>query len=89
LFFNSTSLSSSIPKNCSAGPKEGFFGSVEFLFHGYEIQDAGTKEGGDISLSPHTAPALSDDDVAPVRELSHRGSHSSGGETPLERFAGN
>ena len=40
-------------------------------------------EGGDMSLSPHAAPALSDDDVAPVRELSHRGSHSGGGETPL------
>jgi hypothetical protein len=36
-----------------------------------------------MSLSPHTAPALSDDDAAPVRELSHRGSLSGGGETPL------
>ena len=36
-----------------------------------------------MSLSPHAAPALSDDDVAPFRELSHRGSHSGGGETPL------
>ena len=34
-------------------------------------------------LSPHAAPALSDDDVAPVRESSHRGGHSGGGETPL------
>ena len=41
------------------------------------------KEGGDMSLSPHTAPALSDNDVAPVRGVSHRGSHSGGGETPL------
>jgi hypothetical protein len=57
-------------------------GSVEFLFHGYEIQDVGTNEGGDMSLSPHTAPALSDDDGAPVRGLSHRGSHSGWGETP-------
>jgi len=57
--------------------------SGEFLFHGYEIQDAGTKEGGDMSLSPHAAPALSDDDVAPVRELSQRGSHSGGGEKTL------
>ena len=32
---------------------------------------------------PHAAPALSDNDVAPVRELSDRGSHSGGGETPL------
>jgi len=66
-----------------------FFGSGEFLFHGYEIQDAGTKEGGEMSLSPHAAPALSDDDVAPVREVSHRESHSSGGETPSDRSAGN
>ena len=36
---------------------------------------------------PHAAPALSDDDVAPVRELSHRRSHSGGGETPSERFS--
>ena len=40
-------------------------------------------EGGDMSLSPHAAPALSDDNVAPVRELSRWGSHSGGGETPL------
>jgi len=40
-----------------------------------------------MSLSPHAAPALSDDDVAPVRELSHRGSHSGGGETPFKRLA--
>jgi hypothetical protein len=32
---------------------------------------------------PHTAPALSDDDVAPVWGLSYRGSHSGGGETPM------
>ena len=38
------------------------------------------KEG--IVPSPHSAPALSEDGVAPVRGLSHRGSHS-GGETPL------
>ncbi len=44
-------------------------------------------EGGDMSLSPHASPALSDDDVAPVRELSHWGSHSGGGETPSERSA--
>ena len=43
-------------------------------------------EGGDMSLSPHTAPALSDDDVASVRELSHLGSHSGGGETPFQRL---
>ena len=36
-----------------------------------------------MSLSPHATPALSDDDVAPVRELSHRGSHSGRGEIPL------
>jgi hypothetical protein len=46
-------------------------------------------EGGNMSLSPHAAPALSDDDVAPVRELSHRESHSDGGEAPSERLAGN
>ena len=32
---------------------------------------------------PPFRPALSDDDVLPVRELSHRGSHSSGVETPV------
>jgi hypothetical protein len=42
-----------------------------------------------MSLSPHTAPALSDDDVAPVRGLSHRRSHSGGDETPSERLACN
>jgi hypothetical protein len=62
-------------------------GSGEFLFQGYEIHDAGTNEEGDMSLSPHTAPALSDDDGAPVWELSHRGSHSGGGEDPFERLA--
>jgi len=34
-------------------------------------------------LSPHTAPAMCDNDVLPVRELSHSGSHNSGGETPV------
>jgi len=33
-----------------------------------------------MSLSPHAAHALSDDDVAPLQELSHRGSRSGGGE---------
>ena len=47
------------------------------------FQEAGTKEGGDMSLSPHAAPALSDDDIALVWVLSQRGSHSGGGETPL------
>ena len=42
-----------------------------------------------MSLSPHAAPAQSDDDAAPVREESHRGSHSGGSETPSGRFAGN
>jgi hypothetical protein len=31
----------------------------------------------------HTTPALSDDDEVPVWILSHQGSHSGGGETPL------
>jgi len=35
---------------------------------------------------PHTAPALSDDDVAPVYGLSPRRSHSHGDETPFERI---
>jgi len=34
-------------------------------------------------LSPHTASALSDDDVAPVRVLSYQGSHSGRGESPF------
>jgi len=53
------------------------------------IQDAGTNEGGDMSLSPHAAPALGDDYGAPVLELSHRASHSGGGETPFPRLACN
>jgi len=40
-------------------------------------------EGGDMSLSPHTVPVLSDHDVVPVRSLSHRGSHKSAGVEPL------
>jgi len=32
-------------------------------FHGYEIFGCGTNEGGDMDLSPHAAPALSDDDA--------------------------
>jgi len=35
-----------------------------------------------MGLSPYTAPPLSDDDVAPVRGLSHQGSHSGGGQNP-------
>ena len=69
--------------------QKGKIGSVEFLFPWYEIQDAGTNEGGDSACPPHTAPELSDDDVAPLRELLHWGSHSGGGETPLERLACN
>jgi hypothetical protein len=60
-----------------------------FLFHGYEIQDAGSNEGEDMSLYPRTALALSDDDVAPVLELSHEGSHSREEWNSLERLAGN
>jgi len=54
-------------------------GSVKFLFNGYEIQDAGTNEGGDMSLSPHAALALSVDVGAPVRELSHGGEATAAG----------
>jgi hypothetical protein len=60
-----------------------------FLFMDMKFLDAGTNEGRDMSLSPHAAPALSDEDVTPVREVSHRGSHSSGGETPFQRLADN
>jgi len=35
--------------------------------------DADMNEGGDMNLSPHSASALNDDNIAPVRELSHRG----------------
>lgn len=42
-----------------------------------------------MRLSPHTAPALSDDGVAPVQELSHSGEEPRGDYTPSERFAGN
>jgi len=36
-----------------------------------------------MNLSTHAAPALSDDEVAPIRELSHRGSRSGGVEIAL------
>ena len=39
-------------------------------------------EGGDMSLSSHAAPALSDDEVAPVRDLSHRGATVAGVKRP-------
>jgi hypothetical protein len=51
-----------------------YFGSGEIFFYGYEIQDAGTNKGGDMSLSLHAAPVLSDDDASPAREVSHQGS---------------
>ena len=38
---------------------------------------------------PPYRPALSDDYGEPVQVLSHRGSHSGGGETPVKRFARN
>jgi hypothetical protein len=47
-----------------------------------DIQDAGTMKRGPC-LSSHTAPALSDDDVAPVRGYRMRGEPSSGGEIPV------
>jgi hypothetical protein len=50
-------------------------------------QCTGMGEGRGQCLSPHAAPAFSDDDVTPVREVSHRGSHSGGGETPLRAFS--
>ena len=37
-----------------------------------------------MSLSPHSFPALSDNDIVPVRVLSYWGSHCGGGETPVE-----
>jgi len=40
-----------------------------------------------MSLSPHTAAALSDDDGAPVQGLSHWESQSGWGETPSGRLA--
>ncbi len=43
---------------------------------------AGTIKEGTVPV-PHTAPAVSDDNVLPVQGLSHRGNHSGGGETPL------
>jgi len=67
--------------------KRGYSGSAAFLFHGYEIRDSGINEGGDMSLSPDTAPALGDDDVAHVLEVSHRESHSGRDETPSGRSA--
>ena len=38
--------------------------------------------GGDMSLSPHATPVLSHDDVAPVWEVSHRGSPTAAGVKP-------
>jgi hypothetical protein len=48
---------------------------------------AGTIKEGTVPV-PHTAPAVSDDNVLPVQGLSHRGSHSGGG-NPLGRLACN
>ena len=42
----------------------------------------GYDDGGEC-LPPHAAPAVSDDDVVPVRDLSHRWRHIDGGETPM------
>jgi hypothetical protein len=39
-------------------------------------------DGGDSACAPHAAPALSDDNVAPVRELSHRGATAAGVKPP-------
>ena len=50
----------------------------------YEIQDAGTNEGGDSACPPMPPLRWAMMKVAPVRELSHRGSHSGGGETPFQ-----
>ena len=58
-------------------------GSVEFLFHEYEIQDSGKNEGGDSACPPMPPLRWAMMKVAPVRELSYRGSQSGGGETPL------
>jgi hypothetical protein len=35
---------------------------------------------------PRYTPALSDDNVFPVRDLSHLGNHSGGGETPMSIY---
>ncbi len=51
--------------------------------------DAGTNEGGDMDLSPHAAPALSDDDADTCSGVIASGSYSGGGETPSGRLAGN
>ena len=48
----------------------------------YEIQSTGSMKEG-TCLSPPIATAFGDDDIVPFRGLSHRGSHSSGGETPV------
>jgi hypothetical protein len=60
--------------------KKNFFCSVFSMYMKFKML-VRMKEGP--CLSPHANPALSDDDPAPVRELSHLGSHSGGGETPL------
>jgi len=60
-----------------------FFGTVEFLLAMICNTKHGFDEGGGQYLSPLTATALSYDELVPVRGLSHRGSHSSGGETPV------
>ena len=39
-------------------------------------------KGGDESLSPHTAPALGNDDVVPIQGLSHLGGATAAGLKP-------
>jgi hypothetical protein len=47
------------------------------------------KQGGYAIFMNSPAPALSDDDVVPVRGLLLRGSHSGGGKTPFLAYACN
>jgi len=64
-------------------------GSVEFLFHGYEIFRCWYEGRRGHEPVPNAAPALSDDDITPAREVSHRGSHNGWSETPSGRLACN
>jgi hypothetical protein len=48
-------------------------GSVEFLLLRCELQSTGTMKEGTKACPPHTALALSDNDVVPVQGLSYLG----------------
>ena len=60
--------------------KRGYFMVIPFLKH--ELRSTGMMKEETVPV-PHSVPALSDDDVLPIRGLSHWESHIGRGEIPL------